>query len=59
MLILIFLLPVSMIGLLTALSIREEGWQSLWLTGLALASAPVIYFVKQAYERSRRPASGN
>lgn len=50
---LVFILPILMIGLLAALSIREDGWQSLWLTGVALASAPILYFVKWAYERTR------
>jgi hypothetical protein len=53
---LIWLLPVSVVGAFSALSVIEEGWQAQVLTGAALLSGPLIYLcVKLA--RPSRPSN--
>ncbi len=48
-----FFLPVAVVATLVVLSIQEEGWASMRLTGAALASGPIIYFCVRTWQGRR------
>lgn len=48
---LVFILPVGTAGTLVYLSILEEGWQSLTLTWIAIASGPIVYGLIRLFRR--------